>query len=85
MQKLPPEYRHEPSLALAGGADGMDVVRTIIEQAPAHLRDEGLLLIEIGHERLFFEAAFPDLEPVWLDTTDASDQILLLTKEQLLP
>ena len=85
MQKLPPEYRHEPTLALAGGADGMDVVRTIIEQAPAHLRDEGLLLIEIGHERLFFEAAFPDLEPVWLDTTDASDQILLLTKEQLLP
>jgi len=85
MQKLPPEYRHEPSLALAGGADGMDVVRTIIEQAPAHLRDEGLLLIEIGHERLFFEAAFPDLEPVWLDTTEASDQILLLTKEQLLP
>lgn len=85
MQKLPPEYRHEPSLALAGGADGMDVVRTIIEQAPAHLRDEGLLLIEIGHERHFFEAAFPDLEPVWLDTTEASDQILLLTKEQLSP
>lgn len=85
MQKLPPEYRHEPSLALAGGDDGMDVVRTIIEQAPAHLRDDGLLLIEIGHERTFFELAFPDLEPVWLDTAEASDQILLLTKEQLTP
>ncbi len=85
MQKLPPEYRHEPSLALAGGDDGMDVVRTIIEQAPAHLRDAGLLMIEIGHERSFFEAAFPDLEPVWLDTAEASDQILLLTKEQLIP
>ncbi len=85
MQKLPPEYRHEPSLALAGGDDGMDVVRTIIEQAPAHLRDDGLLLIEIGHERTFFELAFPELEPVWLDTTEASDQILLLTKEQLTP
>lgn len=83
MQKLPPEYRHEPSLALAGGDDGMDVVRTIIEQAPAHLRDDGFLLIEIGHERPFFEAAFPELEPVWLDTAEASDQILLLTKEQL--
>jgi ribosomal protein L3 glutamine methyltransferase len=85
MQTLPPEYRHEPSLALAGGDDGMDVVRTIIEQAPAHLRDDGLLLIEIGHERSFFELAFPELEPVWLDTAEASDQILLLTKEQLTP
>ena len=83
MQSLPPEYRHEPSLALAGGDDGMDVVRTIIEQAPAHLREDGLLLIEIGHERSFFEQAFPELEPVWLDTAEASDQILLLTKEQL--
>ncbi len=85
MQSLPPEYRHEPSLALAGGDDGMDVVRTIIEQAPAHLREDGLLLIEIGHERSFFEQAFPELEPVWLDTAEASDQILLLTKEQLTP
>jgi ribosomal protein L3 glutamine methyltransferase len=85
MQNLPPEYRHEPSLALAGGDDGMDLVRTIIEQAPAHLRDNGLLLIEIGHERPYFEAAFPDIGPVWLDTAEAADQILLLTKEQLLP
>lgn len=85
MLKLPPEYRHEPSLALAGGDDGMDLVRTIIEQAPAYLSDQGLLLIEIGHERPFFEAAFPELEPIWLDTAEASDQILLLTREQLTP
>ena len=85
MQVLPPEYRHEPSLALAGGDDGMDLVRTIIEQAPAHLREGGLLLIEIGHERPYFKEAFPDLEPVWLDTAESSDQILLLTKEQLTP
>jgi ribosomal protein L3 glutamine methyltransferase len=85
MLKLPPEYRHEPSLALAGGDDGMDLVRTIIEQAPTHLRDNGLLLIEIGHERPYFEAAFPELEPIWLDTAEATDQILLLTKEQLTP
>jgi len=85
MLTLPPEYRHEPSLALAGGDDGMDLVRTIIEQAPAHLSENGLLLIEIGHERPYFEAAFPELEPVWLDTAEASDQILLLTKEQLTP
>lgn len=84
MLTLPPEYQHEPTLALAGGDDGMDLVRTIIEQAPAHLNDQGILLIEIGHERHFFEAAFPELEPMWLDTAEATDQILLLTKEQLL-
>jgi len=83
MGKLPAEYRHEPRLALAGGDDGMDVVRTIIEQAPAHLSEAGWLVIEIGHERAFFEAAFPELEPVWLDTTEASDQILLLSRGQL--
>ena len=84
MLTLPPEYQHEPTLALAGGDDGMDLVRTIIEQAPAHLNDQGILLIEIGHERHFFEAAFPELEPMWLDTAEATDQILLLPKEQLL-
>jgi ribosomal protein L3 glutamine methyltransferase len=83
MGKLPVEYRHEPRLALAGGDDGMDVVRTIIEQAPAHLSEEGWLVIEIGHERAFFEAAFPELEPIWLDTAEASDQILLLSRGQL--
>lgn len=85
MGKLPAEYRHEPRLALAGGGDGMDIVRTILEQAPAHLSDEGYLVIEIGHERAFFEAAFPELEPIWLDTAEASDQILLLSRGQLQP
>ena len=82
MRALPPEYQHEPSLALAGGEDGMDLVRTILEQAPAHLNDQGILVLEIGHERAHFEAAFPEFEPVWLDTAQASGQILLLTREQ---
>lgn len=82
MQALPPEYQHEPSLALAGGDDGMDLVRIILEQAPAHLNDQGILVLEIGHERAHFEAAFPELEPVWLDTAQTADQILLLTREQ---
>ena len=85
MQTLPYEYQHEPTLALAGGADGMDLVRTILARAPDFLSDLGVLLIEIGHERHHFEAAFPHLDPVWLDTAQASDQILLLTREQLLP
>ena len=83
MLALPAEYQHEPTLALAGGEDGMDLVRTILEHAPAHLNDQGILVLEIGHERAHFEAAFPEFEPVWLDTAQASGQILLLTSEQL--
>ena len=83
MNELPDEYRHEPSLALAGGTDGMDLVRRILQAAPQYLSPEGVLVLEIGHERDHFEAAFPELEPIWLDTEEASDQILLLTREQL--
>ncbi|KGD87803.1 SAM-dependent methyltransferase [Achromobacter sp. RTa] len=83
MSALPQEYRHEPQLALAGGDDGMDLVRRILEAAPRFLAPEGVLVLEIGHERDFFEAAFPQLSPVWLDTEEASDQLLLLTREQL--
>ncbi|CAM4097978.1 50S ribosomal protein L3 N(5)-glutamine methyltransferase [Bordetella muralis] len=83
MDELPDEYRHEPSLALAGGTDGMDLVRRILRAAPQYLSPEGVLVLEIGHERDHFEAAFPELEPIWLDTEEASDQILLLTREQL--
>jgi len=83
MSALPPEYRHEPGLALAGGADGMDLVRRILRDAPRFLVPGGHLVLEIGHERPYFEAAFPSLEPVWLATSTAPDQILLLTREQL--
>jgi ribosomal protein L3 glutamine methyltransferase len=83
MNALPPEYRHEPELALAGGADGMDLVRRILVDAPRYMKAEGILVLEIGHEREHFEAAFPELEPVWLDTAEASDQLMLLTREQL--
>lgn len=83
MDELPAEYRAEPSLALAGGTDGMDLVRRILQAAPRYLAPQGVLVLEIGHERDHFEAAFPDLEPMWLDTEQASDQILLLTREQL--
>ena len=61
----------------------MDLVRRILEAAPRFLTQDGVLVLEIGHERDFFEAAFPELSPVWLDTAEASDQLLLLTREQL--
>ncbi len=84
MADLPAEYRAEPGLALAGGADGMDFVRRLLTQAAQYLAEDGVLVLEIGHERRYFEAAFPDLNPVWLDTSAGSDQVLLLTREALL-
>ena len=83
MAALPAEYRAEPSLALAGGADGMDFVRALLSQAPAHMTPEGVLELEIGNEREHFEAAFPRLEPVWLETSAGADQVLLLTRDAL--
>lgn len=80
---LPQEYRHEPELALAGGADGMDLVRRILRDAPCRLAENGQLVLEIGHEYEHFVAAFPELEPVWLSTATTDDHILLLSKEQL--
>lgn len=83
MAELPAEYRHEPSLALAGGVDGMDLVRRIISQAARFLAPKGMLVLEVGHEQVHFDEAFPDLEPMWLSTDNASDQILLLRRAQL--
>ncbi|XOT97658.1 HemK family protein methyltransferase, partial [Alcaligenes pakistanensis] len=83
MQNLPKEYKHEPQLALAGGDDGMDLVRRILEAAPNFLAPEGVLVLEIGNEYDNFVAAFPELEPIWLSTETAEDQILLLSREQL--
>ena len=84
MAALPEEYRHEPALALAGGDDGMDLVRRIIHDAPAKLTDIGVLVLEIGHERRHFEAAFRRLEVAWLETSAGDDAVLLVTREALL-
>ncbi|MBW8848895.1 MAG: 50S ribosomal protein L3 N(5)-glutamine methyltransferase, partial [Burkholderiales bacterium] len=83
MAALPAEYRAEPELALAGGSDGMDFIRELLRAAPAALTDDGVLVLEIGNEREHFEAAFPTLETVWLETSSGADQVLLLTKESL--
>ena len=84
MATLPAEYRAEPELALAGGVDGMDFIRPLLAQAASHLAEGGVLVLEIGHERGYFEAAFPQLNPVWLDTSAGGDQVLLLTHEALM-
>jgi ribosomal protein L3 glutamine methyltransferase len=83
MAQLPPEYRAEPELALAGGADGMDFIRTLLRGAPARMSPRGVLVLEIGNERDHFEAAFPRLEVAWLETSAGEDQVLLVTSESL--
>ncbi len=84
MAALPAEFRAEPALALAGGADGMDLVRRIVAEAATHLSDIGVLVLEVGHERHHFEAAFPRLECAWLETSGGSDQVVLIERAALL-
>ncbi|WP_028224692.1 50S ribosomal protein L3 N(5)-glutamine methyltransferase [Paraburkholderia ferrariae] len=83
MQALPPEYRHEPEMALAGGADGMDIVRRIISDARNWLTDQGVLVVEIGNERANVEAAFGGLDLVWLSTSAGDDQVFLIQAADL--
>ena len=83
MQALPPEFRAEPRAALAGGHDGMDLVRRLLADAPAHLRDDGLLLLEIGHEAAHFEAAFPSLEFHYLPVAAGERMLVLVEAAQL--
>jgi ribosomal protein L3 glutamine methyltransferase len=78
MQELPAEYRHEPEMALAGGADGMDIVRRIIADARNWLTEDGVLVVEIGNEREHVEAAFGGLDLVWLSTSAGDDNVFLI-------
>jgi ribosomal protein L3 glutamine methyltransferase len=83
MRRLPDEYRHEPQLALAGGPDGMDLVRKIVEGAAQRLTRDGILVVEIGNEREHAEIAFPEMEMTWLSTSAGDEMVFLLTASQL--
>ena len=83
MAALPAEFRAEPALALAGGADGMDFIRNLFQAAVARMNENAVLVLEIGNERANFESAFPKLEPLWFETSAGADQVLLLTRQQL--
>jgi ribosomal protein L3 glutamine methyltransferase len=87
MRELPAEYKAEPDMALngncAGGADGMDFIRLLLRDAPQHMTPSAVLVLEIGNERPYFEAAFPELEVMWLETSAGEDQVLLITRESL--
>ncbi len=83
MAALPAEYQAEPALALAGGTDGMDFVRQLLQDAPLVMGRDSVLVLEIGHERDHFEAAFPQLPVFWLSTSAGEDQVLLITRDAL--
>jgi ribosomal protein L3 glutamine methyltransferase len=80
---LPPEYRHEPELALGSGEDGLDATRVILREAASHLNPDGILVVEIGHNRDAVEMAFPDLSFSWLETSSGDEHVFLLRREQL--
>jgi ribosomal protein L3 glutamine methyltransferase len=84
MSRLPVEYRKEPALALAGGRDGLDLVRAIVAEAPDHLTESGLLVVEVGHARKRVERVFADLPLVWPQTSGGDDCVFAITRQALL-
>jgi ribosomal protein L3 glutamine methyltransferase len=84
MAGLPPEYRHEPALALASGRDGLDSVRVILAEAASHLQPGGLLIVEVGNSQRAVERAFPRLPFLWLEFERGGGGVFLLTREQLM-
>ena len=83
MQSLPPEYLHEPRMALAGGETGMDLIDILLKEAKTHLNDSGILIVELGNEQPYFEQAYPHLNPTWLETSAGDQQVFLLHKDDL--
>jgi ribosomal protein L3 glutamine methyltransferase len=83
MAALPPEFQAEPTLALSGGDDGMDFIRPMLQRAAQHLQAQGVLVLEIGHERERFDAAFPSLDVIGLPTSEGDDAVLLITRDAL--
>lgn len=84
MATLPAEYRHEPRVALASGIDGLDHIRLILRDAPKHMREAGILVVEAGHNRDALEAAFPDLPFQWLEVSAGDEFVFLLSRADLL-
>jgi ribosomal protein L3 glutamine methyltransferase len=83
MNTLPAEYHAEPALALAGGNDGMDLIRRIIASAPDYLSERGAILIEIGNEYEHFKKAFPQIPAIWMEVSSGEEQVLLIQAEDL--
>jgi ribosomal protein L3 glutamine methyltransferase len=83
MDALPPEYQHEPSLALAAGDDGLDLVHRLLLQAAHVLRDDGLLLLEVGNSWSALEAAYPEIEWIWIALDEGGIGVTVVTARAL--
>jgi ribosomal protein L3 glutamine methyltransferase len=83
MRYLPPEYRHEPVLALASGPSGLDAIRRILAQAADHLHPGGILVAEVGNSNVTLQEHYPDVPFTWLTTSTGDDSVFLLTQEEL--
>jgi len=83
MAKLPAEYQNEPQLALGSGVAGLDHTHTILREAANYLNDDGILIVEIGHNRDALEAAYPNMIFTWLEVSSGNEFVFLLTKSQL--
>ena len=83
MAGLPAEYRHEPPLAFAGGPDGLDIVRRILAEAPAHLTPTGGMICEIGTGREILDDEYPHLPFLWLDTEESEGEVFWLSARDL--
>jgi len=84
MANLPAEYRREPPLALGSGEDGLEVIRRLLDTAAGHLTPEGLLLVEVGHNRHLADAAFPDISFNWIDTPSGEGKVFLISRADLI-
>jgi ribosomal protein L3 glutamine methyltransferase len=83
MQKLPKEYTYEPELALAGGADGMKVIKRLLREARGHLKRGGMVFVEVGGERATVERQFKDVPMTWLTTSAGDDMVFMCRQEEL--
>ena len=83
MASLPEEYRHEPRSALASGNDGLEATKEILKRAADYLTNEGMLIVEIGHNRAALEESFPQTPFTWLETSAGDGFVFMLTRDHL--
>ncbi|MFN7112899.1 MAG: 50S ribosomal protein L3 N(5)-glutamine methyltransferase [Alphaproteobacteria bacterium] len=83
MTDMPPEYLHEPRMALAAGDDGLDLVRRILREAPDHLNEGGIMVLELGYSAAALVEQYPDIDFQWLDTENSTGEVFWVTREQL--
>ncbi|MDX1302307.1 50S ribosomal protein L3 N(5)-glutamine methyltransferase [Photobacterium sp.] len=84
MESLPEEFRHEPELGLAAGTDGLKLMRRIVANAPDYLKDDGVLICEVGNSMVHMEEQYPHLPLTWIEFENGGHGVFMMTREQLL-